>query len=591
VRDTVPILLIGILLASVLLFYLPSDGIWAGDQGAKYVQVESLIRQSFRETTLLYPGADLDPSGTFSPLPALYTVPARDGAVSIYSYPYAFLCAGFVKLAGLTGLLLPSVVATLLLLFFCVRVGRRLGLRTASSALPWVLAGGTPILFYALSFWEHAPAAAVAAGALALGVEAMRRESVPLAGAAGLVAALSFLVRPEGLFVGAAASVAMAAAPRRRARLVAAALAGWALGLLPAAGLNMALYGQPLGGGAALNFGGLSVPLVAGKLLAARGQIAASIAFDRNLYWKYFAALVVLAIAVRLTTGRWRTAALLALALAALRLWFMEGGMFLKTGLVAACPLVLLALAARRRASPVRAILDFLLAFCGVYFLAVVLTAPNDGGAQWGPRYLLPMLAPAAVVAWHQAEHLFLSARGAQRRAVGAALALLLLLSGALQFHSVRVLEHSLSRGKTIHAAVRAAGDDVVLADFWWVSQLLAPLYFERRLFMLHQPGKLDAFIAELAAHGQRGFVFVVSRSATPDLDRLRAAGAACRAAAEFAGPLFVLDCRVTTALPAPAEEAADPLQQPPAARGLDGPEVGAGRGELAAQERDVGIR
>lgn len=542
-RDAVPILLVGILLASLLL-YLPPDGMWAGDQGAKYIQVESLIRQRFGEMTLLYPGADLDPAGTFSPLPALYTVPAPDGAVSIYSYPYAFLCAGFVKLVGLRGLLLPSVASTLLSLFCFVRMGRRMGLRTVS-ALPWVLAAATPLLFYALSFWEHALAAMVAAGALTLGVEALRRQAPSLAFAAGLVAGLSFLVRPEGLFVGVAASVALAAAPRRRATLVTAALAGWAVGLLPAIGLNLTLYGQPLGGGAALNFGRLSLPLLAGKLLEDRGQIAASMAFDRNLYWKFFAGLVLLAIVVRFTAGRWRTAAVLALALAALRLWFLEGGLFLKTGLVAACPLVLLAVAPRHGSSPAREILGFLQGFCGVYFLAVVLTAPNDGGAQWGPRYLLPMVAPAVVVAWHQAEHLFLSARGAQRWAVGAALGLLLLLSGALQVHSVRVLEHSLSRSQRIHAAVRGAGADVVLTDFWWVPQILAPLYFERRIFLLHQPEKLDAFIAQLAAHDYRSFVFVVTRSKAPDFERLRGAGVVCRSAAEFPGSLFVLDCRM----------------------------------------------
>ncbi|MCP4545478.1 MAG: hypothetical protein GY835_03295 [bacterium] len=551
--DAIPIFLIGTMLAALLFLYLPMDGLWAGDQGAKYVQIESLIRHRFASATLLYPGATLDPAGEFSPVPALFTVPRSGSAVSIYSYPYAFLCALFFSITGVFGLYLPSVGAALGLLFLCIRLGQLMDIRSPR-ILSWIIGIGTPVLFYSLSFWEHELAALMAAGSLVLGVQALRRQGAFWAFGAGIVAALAFLIRPETLHLGLALCAGLgAAAPPRRWKLVAAAASGWALGLLPGTLLNMTIYGHPLGGVVTLNFGEqtfLSIQLLAKKVLASRSDTMMALAFDRDSSWLFFGTLIILACLINFTAG-WRRAAIcIALAATVLGLWFPERGMFLKTGLIASCPVVLLALSPHSGSSPIRETLRFIRWFCGIYFLLVILTAPNDGGAQWGPRYLLPAVAPCVALAWYQAERLFLNTRQWERYAVTALIGVLLLLSGALQFHSLSVLEYSLSRGRSIQEATRKVGHDVVLTDVWWGPQILARLYFERRIFLLHQPQKLGPFIAKLEADDSHSFVFVATRGWSRDLRRLRDAGATCQPAAEFAGPLLVLDCRTSASSP-----------------------------------------
>ncbi len=178
--------------------------------------------------------------------------------------------------------------------------------------------------------------------------------------------------------------------------------------------------------------------------------------------------------------------------------------------------------------------------------MAVAATAPNDGGAQWGPRYLLPLIPAAAALAWYRAEQLLRALRRPERAAAAILAAVLLALSVGLQLHSLSVLEHSLARSKRLQEATAAAGHAVILTDVWWTPQILARLYFERRVFLLHPPHELDAFLARLAAKGVSSFTFVATRDELRDLDRLRAAGADCHQTAELAGPARVLDCRAT---------------------------------------------
>ncbi len=545
---------IGIGASLVLTLYLPGDGLWTGDQGAKLIQVQSLLQNRFSDPALSYPGAAIDTAGDFSPLPALYTVPGQGGAVSVYSYPYALVCALLFATFGNPGLVLPSLAATAGLLALFVPLARSMGIGSPR----WfavILAVATPVLFYAVSFWEHQMVACIAAGSLVLAVRALDGGRAAWPFSAGVVAGLGFLIRPEAFHLGPALCLGLAAAlpgGARRLELAGTAVLGWILGLLPGVWLHLAVYGHPLGGAATLNFGEStlqSVPLLAEKLLAARGQLVLHLAFDRAPALWLFALSVALALAIRLTAGRRRAAVCLALTAAALGSCLPASGHFLKTGLLASCPLLLLALAPPGAPSPGKEARSLLLWFCAIYFLAVAATAPNDGGAQWGPRYLLPLIPPAAALAWVQAERLLGLPRRLERAAAVLLVAVLVMLSAALQLHSLTVLEHSLSRSRNLQEATASVGHQVVLTDVWWAPQILARLYFERQVFLLHPTRRLKAFVATLAAHEIPSFVFVATRDEFRNLERLRAAGAACRSTAELAGPLLVLDCRLTPAL------------------------------------------
>src|ERR1051325_8379960 len=66
-------LVVGLIYAGLLAWFIPLNGLWAGDQGVKLVQIESLLLNKFSDAALPYPSAALDPSGPFSPLPTMLT--------------------------------------------------------------------------------------------------------------------------------------------------------------------------------------------------------------------------------------------------------------------------------------------------------------------------------------------------------------------------------------------------------------------------------------------------------------------------------------------------------------------------------------
>ncbi|MCP4545477.1 MAG: hypothetical protein GY835_03290 [bacterium] len=539
--DLIPILLIGIGLSLLLIFYVPVDGHWSGDQGAKFVQIQSLIHSRFADIAIIYPGSSIDPTGEFSPVPVLYTIPRDGHMVSIYSYPFAFICAGFFKLAGAVGLRFPSLGAALGILFISSRLGKVLGARS-SFLLPWIIILATPVLFYSLAFWEHALAALAAVGCLMLAARSVESEHSLKALAAGFVAGLAFLVRPEGLFLGPAACVGLNMATPKRWPLVGACMSGWALGLAPGILMNMVIYGQPLGGGVAKNYGDRAL---IEQLMIGRGRIIEGLIFDRDSFFWLLILLVALGAVMGLMTGVWLSSATLFLSLMILALRLSEKGMFINTGLVASCPLLLLALT--RQGDPSRAlpVVRLLRSTCLLYISAIVLTAPNDGGTQWGPRYLLAVIAPLAVLALYNTEHLIRKARNVGRGMATLSVGIIFLVSMSLQVHSLRLHRSLLFHRLAVNGAIEEIGHNVVLTDGWGGAQLLAPLYFERRIFLLHRQQMLDSFITRLRAHDVDGFVFAATQTWSQDLIALEASGVTCREAANFSGALLVLDCRI----------------------------------------------
>ena len=47
---------------------LPNRGFWINDNGCKFIQVQGIIRSDYETFSIPWPGAELDPEFTFSPL-------------------------------------------------------------------------------------------------------------------------------------------------------------------------------------------------------------------------------------------------------------------------------------------------------------------------------------------------------------------------------------------------------------------------------------------------------------------------------------------------------------------------------------------
>ena len=110
-----------------------------------------------------------------------------------------------------------------------------------------------------------------------------------------------------------------------------------------------------------------------------------------------------------------------------------------------------------------RSRLSFLRNVAALFILAVWLTAPNDGGAQWGPRYLLPACVPLAVVSGFAVRELALRTRW---RLVMwpclVAMALAMLWIQRSSYRDLRIAK--LIYGRIVHAVGEEAGDESLRA-------------------------------------------------------------------------------------------------------------------------------
>jgi len=139
-------------------------------------------------------------------------------------------------------------------------------------------------------------------------------------------------------------------------------------------------------------------------------------------------------------------------------------------------PLLLLAFVpVRTEAAPAGR--RFLWIVAGLVLASVWLTAPNDGGAQWGPRYLLFVFVPLVVLAADAIEAL--PRRLPTLVALGALLLVCLWIDRGI-YRDLRATKNSYGRiVDFIDHQVDPGG--FVVTDLWWLDQVGAAATFDRR--------------------------------------------------------------------------------------------------------------
>lgn len=348
-----PILLLGVIHLGYLLTLPEREIFLSGDGGVKLLLVRQMA-SGLISPELSLPLADARTAGLHDfglypfPAPFVYHIEAR----RVVSFPLYFpgLSAAAYRMAGWRGLYILPVLGVVLCWGAVIRVIRRCDLQGAAAACATAaLIPASPLTIYGATFWEHAPAAALAA--LPVGLIA-RREGEPLSARAafltGLISGGGVFLRPEaGVPLSAAAVALLLFSPATHRRQALGYCAGLLIAVVAFACSNQGFYGHPLGVHSHQMLG--SGNRAAGKL-AESGTRAADM----------------------------------------LRLWMRTWPpvLFLAAGVPPAL----------MRASPhTRTIRDLALVVL-VSLLLIPLMVPNDGGEQWGPRYLLVLLPWCAVL-------------------------------------------------------------------------------------------------------------------------------------------------------------------------------------------------
>jgi hypothetical protein len=519
---------------------LPAEVFWSPDEGAKLLQALSHRRGGATADTIPYGGRDLDPDLSFYPRPlhrshpaallsALYPQPAGDGGVRVH-WPAAFPTISLLpfRILGAPGLYLLPLVAGLIAAAAAGALGRAL---SPGAEVPAVLAVGlaSPVLFYSLLFWEHAPATALAVAAVLVLASETGTQPSRLLGAMALLVGAAVL-RPESLLLAAVLPLSLLAMVGERSqprgeprRLRWAALAGGVLLATTAVYLThrgrVALVGW-------LEAAASATTSLVGFLASAATLLTP---LPTRLTDAWFDLDVALGPALPDGLARIGTAGVvLAVAAAALR-EPLRGWAVVAGGCLVLCPslwavvspepyrsihalilpapyLVLVAPLLRPPAAAQRRRAVFLGVTVVLYLALGTLLSMTKmvGGLEWGNRYLLSLTALGAVAAAAGAS-IYGRRDGERRPRLGVvAVTVACLVTGALfQARGVRELVISKRTLDACRLAILEA-DRPTVTDLYWLPAAVAVTFAERPVFTLRDRGDLGRWVGRIGRHEDR---------------------------------------------------------------------------------------
>lgn len=328
-------------------FVLPRDTFFTCDNGMKYIQVVYLVENGFRSDRIPYAGKFIDPAEKYFPIipPFAY----RIGGPTYPQYPLLFAVLSAVPyiIFGFRGLYIIPVFSGVLSSVMLLRLLALLGVTDdrKRSLLVLFYGLGTPIFFYSLLFWEHTLSVLLFLTAVYLICRGIENGGRRWFLAAGLVIGFSIWARFENAVYCLACVVSLLLTGRGRVRRVFT----------------------------------LCLPVAASVLLL--------FLFNRCYYGMFLGPHVIQVLRARIgAAGHLRLAAGLLFAPV--------------SGLLLMCPFmsivgagkILLGRVRSDEKAGVGSMVRFIYFTTVISIATVILTAYNDGGTQWGPRYLLPVL-------------------------------------------------------------------------------------------------------------------------------------------------------------------------------------------------------
>lgn len=516
-----------VIVYAVLAFaVLGADVIYSGDTGIKFIEAQSVADSHGRSLAMPYRGAFLDPRRQFSPFRAPFVRETAAGPEAIFPPASAVLQAPFVAIAGLPGLRLLSVIAGGLAIWAAWRL-----LERRDPWFPLVLGLGTPIWFYAVTAWEHAPATALASIAFLI---AWRGGGWGAAIVAGLLLGAGGTIRDEAVLLVPGLLFGVWWRTRRWTP-VAAAAAGAVLALAAAGVLEVWWFQRPLATHSrhavhllrrALQLTGApnpELPTLAPMTLRERYQVVIQywlLGYGDNVAIVAGALFVAAAAAVRLLFKS--SVLLVAVVVACAVLAWWDAALLLHApkwvaGLFRLAPFLVFALFPRATAERAGWLMPVALVTLGSFLLLAVMATDTTGGKALGPRLMLPLVPLLAASAWTTMRGYLRSVR-IDERVLGVAGLALAAAAVAIQVGSTipAYAARSADDQRAIEA-VLASPQRIIVADDMYTAQELMPLYYRRLILLADSPAAGAALGHVLSAQRMSG-ALVVSRGAHTDV-------------------------------------------------------------------------
>jgi hypothetical protein len=536
-----------LLVYAASLFQMPRHVFWSPDEGTNYLAARSVRFGNGLDYSTVYGGKAIDPGLKFLPLPGLYPHPSitSKGEIDLrfgMAVGFVLVSRYMMEAFGTSGLYLVPMLSGWLVALLSGRIAWLIDRRLAIPAT--LLVGlGTPIFFYSLVFWEHAPATLC-----------------------GLVLAWLMIESPFGLGVRLAAGLPFIIT----AVILRMEMAAYALAVLASGALSHWLPQRPGDKRGARNWGSRLSPWAAFPLLAcvavAFAYLFAALLSERHRRlltliperigtiparlheiptslvdvlvgsstsqgptiadgWAIAAAVAVGATLVAACARRvWMEAALILPALLLINTVTLTvalspeeyramHGLFLVTPFAVLWPYALRG--AWRRRDRHGGTLGCLAMFYLLFgFTAIFLTYVDNGrlavSLEWGQRYLLtvyPILTVLGLVAvrdyWESGRPVWL------RSAVCSIALVLALLSVGMEARGLSMLGKTRRTLATWEHALQ--GHNPIVTDRWWLPGALAPMYEHHPMFYVPTWRNLVEWMPLAEAQGIRQFTFAGS--------------------------------------------------------------------------------
>lgn len=393
-----------VLLGVYLLLSLAVDPLvgLSTDTGGKTATVESMVREGGNDIDVGYWAEAYDPDGSVHPM--WFTVHTEGGWLQVTTLPMVFAARPLWEVGGGRLALLLPMAGALAAAFAGRAIARRCRDDDDGWAAYWLVGLASPVLLYALDFWEHSIGLAFMAWGVVAAHDAVRDERVSRFAMAGAAFGAAATMRTEALVYGAVVvSIGCVwALLRTRVALAVtggvAALVGVGIPLFANSIFERAVIGSSFRtdrASGAVRVGSDTTLRAKEALLTFTGLVPG---YSVGQLLLGIALLGVLILLVRAALdgdpGRVRILAAVAAALYVIRAF---DGLGFVPGLVATTPLAAAALAGGWRMERAR---FFLVAALAPLPLVWATQFTGGAGPQWAGRYILMSGLLLLVVGW-----------------------------------------------------------------------------------------------------------------------------------------------------------------------------------------------
>ena len=123
------------------------------------------------------------------------------------------------------------------------------------------------------------------------------------------------------------------------------------------------------------------------------------------------------------------------------------------------------------------------------FILLVLIASPFEGGIQWGPRFLLPIVVPLAIAIVTHLDRLWAAANRMARIGLAIVFGALLLAGSYSTWSGVQFMRQGQISSEFMSAVINDSPERVVVADVWFIPQG-APYTLDDKIWLLAEDEK-----------------------------------------------------------------------------------------------------